>query len=150
MSVKVDLEQLAAKVDEYGFAYLVTVASDGHAHVLSVWPEATADGLVVDGVGRHSQDNAADRADVTLVWPPAAPDGYSLLVDGTGEGRRLDDHRRPVQGDPPPPGRRPRRPARRQRLRRHRLSAPKSGRDSHHPAIWAGISPGAGEDPAQI
>ncbi len=82
VSVKVDLGELAAKIDEYDFAYLVTVAGDGRAHVLSVWPEATADGLVVDGVGRHSQENAADRPDVTLVWPPAAPDGYSLLVDG--------------------------------------------------------------------
>ena len=82
MSVKVDLGELTAKIDEYDFAYLVTVAGDGRAHVLSVWPEPTADGLVVDGVGRHSQENATDRPDVTLVWPPPKPDGFSLLVDG--------------------------------------------------------------------
>ena len=82
MSVKVDLRELAAKIDEYDYAYLVTVGGDGRAHVLSVWPDPTPEGLVVDGVGRHSQENASDRPEVTLVWPPAAPDGYSLLVDG--------------------------------------------------------------------
>ena len=58
------------------------MSDEGRAHVLSVWPEVTADGLVVDGVGRHSQANAAAHPTVTLVWPPADPGGYSLLVDG--------------------------------------------------------------------
>ena len=71
MSVKVELGELAARIGEYDFAYLVTVGEDGRAHVLSVWPEVTADGLVVDGVGRHSQANAAAHPDVTLVFPPA-------------------------------------------------------------------------------
>jgi hypothetical protein len=50
--------------------------------VLSVWPEVTDAGLVVDGVGRHSQANAGAHPDVTLVFPPAEAGGYSLLVDG--------------------------------------------------------------------
>ena len=83
MSVKVTLEELAGKIAELDFAYLVTVSDEGRAHVLSVWPEVTATGLVVDGVGRHSQANADAHPDVTLVFPPADPTGYSLLVDGT-------------------------------------------------------------------
>ena len=82
MSVKVELGELAARIGEYDFAYLVTVGEDGRAHVLSVWPEVTADGVTVDGVGRHSQANAAAHPDVTLVFPPGDPSGFSLLVDG--------------------------------------------------------------------
>jgi hypothetical protein len=82
MTIAVELGELAAKIDEFGFAYLVTVSEEGRAHVLSVWPEVTDHGVVVDGVGRHSQANAAAQPTVTLVWPPADPSGYSLLVDG--------------------------------------------------------------------
>ena len=73
MSVKVDLGELAAKIAEFDVAYLVTVSDEGRAHVLSVWPEITDDGIVVDGVGRHTQANAAAHPDVTLVFPPADP-----------------------------------------------------------------------------
>ena len=61
--------------------YLVTVSDEGRAHVLSVFADAYADGLVVDGVGRHTQANAAAHPDVTLVFPREAG-GYTLLVDG--------------------------------------------------------------------
>ena len=83
MSIKVDVGELATKISEFAFAYLVTVSEDGRAHVLSVWPEVTTAGIVVDGCGRHSQANAAAHPDVTLVFPPADPSGFSLLVDGT-------------------------------------------------------------------
>jgi hypothetical protein len=83
MSVKVELGELGATLAGYGFAYLVTVGEQGRAHVLAVSPTLAAEGLVIEGVGRHSQANAADRPEVTLVWPPAEPSGYSLLVDGS-------------------------------------------------------------------
>ena len=40
-------------------------------------------GILVDGVGRHTQANAAAHPDVTLVFPPRERGGYTLLVDGT-------------------------------------------------------------------
>jgi hypothetical protein len=83
MSVKVELGELAAKLADFDVAYLVTVSDDARSHVLSVWPEATDAGIVVDGVGRHTQANAAVRPDVTLVFPPVERGGYTLLVDGT-------------------------------------------------------------------
>jgi hypothetical protein len=83
VSVKVDIEDLAATIDGYGFAYLVTVGDSGRAHVLAVLPEVSGESLVVGGVGRHSQENVAARPAVTLVWPPTQPGGFSLLVDGT-------------------------------------------------------------------
>ena len=47
MSVKVTLDELAGKIAELDVAYLVTVSDEGRAHVLSVWPEVTADGLEI-------------------------------------------------------------------------------------------------------
>ncbi len=82
MSLKVELGELASTLEPYGFAYLVTVGDGGRAHVLAVTPVLGDGGLVVGGVGRHSQENATERPDVTLVWPPAEPGGFSLLVDG--------------------------------------------------------------------
>lgn len=82
MSIKVDLGELAATIDGYGFAYLITVGDEGRVHVLAVSPAVGDDGVRVGGVGRHSQDNAGERPDVTLVYPPTEPGGYSLLVDG--------------------------------------------------------------------
>ncbi|MET0144942.1 MAG: hypothetical protein ABW328_09175, partial [Ilumatobacteraceae bacterium] len=83
MSIKVDIAELAATISQYDVAYLVTVSDDGRAHVLSVWPEVGPGGIVVDGCGRHSQANAVAHPDVTLVFPPREPSGYSLLVDGS-------------------------------------------------------------------
>lgn len=83
MSVKVELGALAGKLAEYDVAYLVTVSDEARAHILSVWPEATEDGIVVEGVGRHTQANAAAHPDVTLVFPPTTRGDYTLLVDGT-------------------------------------------------------------------
>jgi len=83
MSTNVELDGLAATLRDYGFAYLVTVGEAGRAHVLAVTPVLGDHGFAVGGVGRHSQANATAHPDVTLVWPPAEPAGYSLLVDGT-------------------------------------------------------------------
>ena len=83
MSVKVELDELAARLDEYGFAYLVTVSDAGAAHVIAVTPRLTADGVVADALGRHSIANATAHPEVTMVWPPTQAGGYSLIVDGT-------------------------------------------------------------------
>lgn len=83
MSLKVELGELGKTLEQYGFAYLVTVGDGDRVHVLAVTPVLTDGGLVVGGVGRHSQANATDRPDVTLVWPPTEAGGFSLLVDGT-------------------------------------------------------------------
>jgi len=83
MSVKVELGELAGALADFDVAYLVTVSDEARSHVLSVWPEMTAAGILVDGVGRHTQANAAAHPDVTLVFPPVERGGYTLLVDGT-------------------------------------------------------------------
>lgn len=88
MSVKVDLDQLADALAEFGFAYLVTVGDDYRAHTVAVDP-VFADGVLdVGPVGTSTRRNATGHPDVTVVWPPREPGGYTLIVDGaarTGE-----------------------------------------------------------------
>jgi hypothetical protein len=77
------LGELGSRLGEFDVAYLVTVSEDARSHVLSVWPELVEGVIVVDGVGRHTQANAALHPTVTLVFPPREAGGYTLLVDGT-------------------------------------------------------------------
>ena len=83
MSVKVDLERLNEELDRFGPApYVLTVSDSGRPHAVSVVVEWDGDRLVL-GAGRTTAANATERPDVTLLWPPYEPGGYSLLVDGT-------------------------------------------------------------------
>jgi hypothetical protein len=89
MSVKVDLDQLAGALADFTFAYLITVGDDHRAHTVAVDP-VLADGVLdVGSIGNSTRKNVAAHADVTLVWPPSEPGGYSLIVDGIG---RATDH----------------------------------------------------------
>lgn len=82
MSVKVDLDQLATTLADFTFAYLVTVGDDFRAHTVAV-TAALGDGtLGIGSVGNSTRRNAAAHPDVTLVWPPREPGGYTLIVDG--------------------------------------------------------------------
>jgi hypothetical protein len=82
MSVAVSLEQLHARVAEFGErAYLTTVGSDGRSHVVSV--RATVDGdRVLVRAGRTSAANVAVNPAVTLLWAAPADGPYCLIVDG--------------------------------------------------------------------
>ena len=81
MSIAVDLDKLAAAVDGFGFAYLLTVSDDMRAHAVAATP-AWVDGALVMDVGRRSAANAATRPNISLIWPPVESGGYSLIVDG--------------------------------------------------------------------
>ena len=85
MSVKVDLDQLADTLVDYPFGYLITVSDDHRAHTVAVDPQLVAGVLVVGSVGNSTRRNALAHPDVTVVWPPREPGGYSLIVDGRGE-----------------------------------------------------------------
>lgn len=82
MSMQVELDELAATVARYGFAYLVTVGDGSRAHVLAVATEVDGASLRITGAGSRAPANAAVRPDVTLVYPPVETGGMSLLVDG--------------------------------------------------------------------
>ena len=96
MSGKVDLQRLGAVLDDYGFAYLVTVDDDYHAHAVTVEPVLcdADEGIVTVGpIGGHTRRNLSHHRDTTLVWPPSDPGGYSLMVDGRAQPICADDDR---------------------------------------------------------
>ncbi|KUI44102.1 hypothetical protein AU197_02335 [Mycobacterium sp. IS-1590] len=82
MSVKVDLDRLTDVLSDFGFAYLISVGDDYRAHTVAVDPVLRDGSLEVGTVGRHTRENTASHGDVTIVWPPSEPGGYSLIVDG--------------------------------------------------------------------
>ncbi len=83
MSVKVDVAELADKLRDYGFAYLLTVTDGQRTRAVAVTPEVSGDVLrFTDGLGRGTRENLAARPDVTLLWPPADASGYTLIADG--------------------------------------------------------------------
>jgi hypothetical protein len=114
MSVPVTLDRLRAEIDTFRSApYLLTVSEDARPHAVSVVVSWRDDQLVM-GAGNRSMANASVRPDVSLLWPPNEPGGFSLIVDatvsstvGTGAGdnvitvepTRAVLHRAAVDGD---------------------------------------------------
>ncbi len=83
MSIPVELEELRGVIaGQAPFAYLLTVSDDARSHAVAIRPAFDGGDLVCEA-GRHTCANAASRAGVSLLWPPATPDDYSLIVDGT-------------------------------------------------------------------
>ncbi|MCV7021953.1 pyridoxamine 5'-phosphate oxidase family protein [Mycolicibacterium novocastrense] len=82
MSVKVDLDRLTDVLADFGFAYLISVGDDYRAHTVAVDPVLRDGRFDVGTVGRHTRENTDRHGDVTIVWPPSEPGGYSLIVDG--------------------------------------------------------------------
>jgi hypothetical protein len=85
MSVKVDLDKLAEELANYSFGYLITVGDDFRAHTVAVEPVLTDGVFDVGPMGSGTRRNAGQHPDVTVIWPPAEPGGYTLIVDGRAE-----------------------------------------------------------------
>ncbi|MDZ7748647.1 MAG: hypothetical protein U5K43_07245 [Halofilum sp. (in: g-proteobacteria)] len=69
MGTKVDLERLAATLDEYTYAYLMTTGDSGRPHAVAVRTELVDGRLHVDGCGWRSRANAQAQRLVALVYP---------------------------------------------------------------------------------
>jgi hypothetical protein len=113
MSIPVDLSKLAEVMGRYRFAYLLTGSERGAPHAVAVTPVLEGGELVIGETGRRTRDNAQQRPEVALVWPPQSEADYSLIVDGraaaSGAGLRIVPARavlhRPVpSGQPVAPG----------------------------------------------
>lgn len=85
MSKQVDISRLAEALGDYGSAYVITVDDDYRAHTTTVNPVLDGGVLQVGPVGRHTRANLSTRRDLTVLWPPQVPGGYSLIVDGRAE-----------------------------------------------------------------
>jgi hypothetical protein len=79
---KVDFQRLATALNNYRFAYLVTVDEGYRVHTVTVEPELHHGVMDVGLIRGKTRRNVEGRRDVTLLWPPHEPDGYSLIVDG--------------------------------------------------------------------
>jgi hypothetical protein len=113
MSIPVELPKLAEAMARYRFAYLLTASERGAPHALAVTPVLQGGELVVKETGRRTRDNAQQRPDVALVWPPQSEADYSLIVDGqavvAGDGLRITParavlHRPAPSREPAAPG----------------------------------------------
>jgi hypothetical protein len=97
---RVDVKRLAAALTDYPFAYLITVDDGYRVHAVTVEPQLReipdgpdGPGALIDIglIGGRTRKNLEDRRDVTLLWPPSEPGGYSLIVDGTAEVTDAED-----------------------------------------------------------
>ena len=84
VSVKVTVDDLADRLDEYGAAaFVVTVGADSSpkvVHVSVVW-----DGEVLRCTpGGGTLANLTGGGPVTLVFPSSGTGGYSMFLDGQG------------------------------------------------------------------
>ena len=85
MSAQVDLDRLSEALRDYGFAYLITVNDEYRVRAVEVDPVFSDGVLDVGPVGDHTRANITRHRSATLVWPPAEPRGYSLIVDADAE-----------------------------------------------------------------
>jgi hypothetical protein len=112
MSIPVDVADLAKALEDFGAGYLLTTSAERTVKVVTVEPAVVGDVVVVEAPGAGTLRNLAGHAAVTLVFPPAEPRGFTLLVDGTaavdGHDVRVTPtgavlHRPASHADGPPP-----------------------------------------------
>ena len=82
MSIPVELSGLAEAMARYRFAYLLTASERGAPRVVAVNAVLEGGELLIHETGSRTRDNALQRPDVALVWPPLSEADYSLIVDG--------------------------------------------------------------------
>ena len=83
MSIAVTSEDLPAAIhNQIGWCYLLTVTDDSTPRVIAIAPHWSPGGALTAEVGRGTANNVRARPNVTLVYPPVAAEGMSLIVDG--------------------------------------------------------------------
>jgi len=90
MSIKVALSDLAEHVVPRGPGYLVTTGPDGRPHTTHVQFELEGSTLRARA-GRKTIRNINAQSLVALLWPPASPDDYNLIIDGTATAVDVND-----------------------------------------------------------
>lgn len=82
VSIPVQPDQLAAVIDGFGSAMLVTLPAEGFPRVLTCDPVLDEIELVVPDPFPVALAHVAARPAVSLVWPAVVHHGYALIVDG--------------------------------------------------------------------
>ncbi len=86
MTASVDLTRLAEKLSGRRLAYLTTADAECQVHTIPVTPVFN-DGVVEVGPigGKRTRANLSHSKRVSLLWPPAEADGYTVIVDGQAD-----------------------------------------------------------------
>ncbi len=82
MSIPVEVADLNTALADFGAGYLLTAAAGGRVKAVTVEPRVVDGRMVVTGPGRGSVANVGANPLVTVLFPPLAQRGYTLLVDG--------------------------------------------------------------------
>ena len=82
MTILVPLEQLAATLEHFASASLVTLTADTWPKIHTVDPVVDGDALRVVSPAPSVYRNVATNPLVTLIWQPTVHHGHTLLVDG--------------------------------------------------------------------
>jgi hypothetical protein len=85
MSIPVAVGDLAKALADFGAGYLLTTSGDGRVKAVTVEPVLTDGELVVVAPGRGTSANVDTNPAATLLFPPLAPRGFTLLIDGTAQ-----------------------------------------------------------------
>jgi Pyridoxamine 5'-phosphate oxidase len=83
MSIPVAIGDLAKALADFGAGYLLTTSGDGRVKAVTVEPVLTDGELVVVAPGRGTSTNVDANPAATLLFPPLAARGFTLLIDGT-------------------------------------------------------------------
>ena len=81
MSIPVEPGDIGSQMEQFGTAaYVLTVRADATPHIAHL--DMRLDGDVLRcGASRSAAANVASRPNISVLWPPHEPGGYSMIVD---------------------------------------------------------------------
>ena len=81
MSIPVEPADIGKQMEQFGTAaYVLTVRDDATPHIAHL--DVRLDGEVLRcGASRSAAANVAQRPNISVLWPPHEPGGYSMIVD---------------------------------------------------------------------
>ena len=91
MSIPVAPADIGLQMESFGAeAYLVTVRDDATPHVAHL--VMRLDGEVLRcAASRSAAANVAERPNISVLWPPHEPGGYSMIVDAVARKINAED-----------------------------------------------------------
>lgn len=85
MSIPVKRTDLERTLEDYGDGYLLSTSAEGRVKAITVTARIEGGVVVVPGPSKGTSANLAENPSATLLFPPLAQGGYTLLVDGRAE-----------------------------------------------------------------
>ncbi|MFB7716052.1 pyridoxamine 5'-phosphate oxidase family protein [Nocardia sp. NPDC056100] len=92
MSTQALPSELVEAIGRYRLAFLITIGPHDGPHTTPQQTILDANRVHLPGIGPTTRRNIAASPAITILWPPATPDGHALILDGiaTVSGADLD------------------------------------------------------------